>query len=105
MESKLNELKIKESEVSAKFTKEHPAYRTLLEQRRSLEQERDQLNRQIGQLPETQQQILRLMRDVEVNQQIYVGLLNRAQELRIMKASTVGNVRHHRTTPWCTRPR
>jgi tyrosine-protein kinase Etk/Wzc len=93
MESKLNELKIKESEVSAKFTKEHPAYRTLLEQRRSLEQERDQLNRQIGQLPETQQQILRLMRDVEVNQQIYVGLLNRAQELRIMKASTVGNVR------------
>ena len=93
MESKLNELKIKESEVSAKFTTEHPAYRTLLEQRRSLEQERDQLNRQIGQLPETQQQILRLMRDVEVNQQIYVGLLNRAQELRIMKASTVGNVR------------
>ncbi len=93
MESKLNELKIKESEVSAKFTKEHPAYRTLLEQRRSLEQERDQLNRQIGQLPETQQQILRLTRDVEVNQQIYVGLLNRAQELRIMKASTVGNVR------------
>ncbi len=93
MESKLNELKIKESEVSAKFTKEHPAYRTLLQQRRSLEQELDQLNRQIDQLPETQQQILRLMRDVEVNQQIYVGLLNRAQELRIMKASTVGNVR------------
>ncbi|MEP1897619.1 MAG: polysaccharide biosynthesis tyrosine autokinase [Alloalcanivorax venustensis] len=93
MEAKLNELKIKESEVSAKFTKEHPAYRTLLEQRRSLEQERAQLNKQIGNLPETQQEILRLMRDVELNQEIYVGLMNRAQELRIMKASTVGNVR------------
>jgi|TARA_R110000796_G_scaffold46139_1_gene111622 tyrosine-protein kinase Etk/Wzc len=93
MEAKLNELKIKESEVSAKFTKEHPAYRTLLEQRRSLEQEKAQLNKQIGNLPETQQKILRLMRDVELNQEIYVGLMNRAQELRIMKASTVGNVR------------
>jgi tyrosine-protein kinase Etk/Wzc len=93
MEAKLNELKIKESEVSAKFTKEHPAYRTLLEQRRSLEQEKAQLNKQIGDLPETQQKILRLMRDVELNQEIYVGLMNRAQELRIMKASTVGNVR------------
>ena len=93
MEAKLNELKIKESEVSAKFTQEHPAYRTLLEQRRSLEQEKAQLNQQIGNLPETQQEILRLMRDVELNQEIYVGLMNRAQELRIMKASTVGNVR------------
>ena len=93
MEAKLNELKIKESEVSANFTKEHPAYRTLLEQRRSLEQEKAQLNKQIGNLPETQQKILRLMRDVELNQEIYVGLMNRAQELRIMKASTVGNVR------------
>lgn len=93
MEAKLNELKIKESEVSAKFTQEHPAYRTLLEQRRSLEQEKAQLNDQIGNLPETQQEILRLMRDVELNQEIYVGLMNRAQELRIMKASTVGNVR------------
>lgn len=93
MEAKLNELKIKESEVSAKFTQEHPAYRTLLEQRRSLEQEKAQLNKQIGNLPETQQEILRLMRDVELNQEIYVGLMNRAQELRIMKASTVGNVR------------
>ena len=93
MEAKLNELKIKESEVASKFTKEHPAYRTLLEQRRSLEQEKAQLNEQIGNLPETQQKILRLMRDVELNQEIYVGLMNRAQELRIMKASTVGNVR------------
>mgnify|MGYP001003655562 CR=1 FL=1 len=33
------------------------------------------------------------MRDVEVTQQIYVGLLNKAQELRILKAGTVGSVR------------
>ena len=91
MESKLNELKIKE----ARCPPSSPKSTCLPHAPRAAafsEQERDQLNRQIGQLPETQQ-ILRLMRDVEVNQQIYVGLLNRAQELRIMKASTVGNVR------------
>ncbi len=33
------------------------------------------------------------MRDVEVTQQIYVGLLNKTQELRILKAGTVGSVR------------
>ncbi|MGB1466991.1 MAG: polysaccharide biosynthesis tyrosine autokinase [Alcanivorax nanhaiticus] len=93
IEAKLNELKIKESEIAARFTKEHPAYRTLIQQRGSLEQEKQDLNNQIKELPETQQEVLRLMRDVEVNQEIYVGLLNKVQELRIMKAGTVGSVR------------
>ena len=93
IEAKINELKIKESEVSSRFTKEHPAYRTLIQQRGSLMQEKEELNKQIKALPETQQEVLRLMRDVEVNQEIYVGLLNKSQELRIMKAGTVGSVR------------
>ena len=93
IEAKINELKIKESEVSARFTREHPAYRTLIQQRGSLIQEKEELNKQIKALPETQQEVLRLMRDVEVNQEIYVGLLNKGQELRIMKAGTVGSVR------------
>jgi tyrosine-protein kinase Etk/Wzc len=33
------------------------------------------------------------MRDFEVNQQIYISLQNKSQELAILKASTVGNVR------------
>ncbi len=93
IEAKINELKIRESELSARFTQEHPAYRTLMQQRSSLIQEKKELNDQIKELPETQQDILRLMRDVEVTQQIYIGLLNKVQELRILKAGTVGSVR------------
>lgn len=93
IEAKINELKIRESEIATRFTEEHPAYQTLLQQRVSLVQEKRQLNDQIKALPETQQVILRLMRDVEVTQQIYVGLLNKVQELRILKAGTVGSVR------------
>jgi len=93
VDAQLNELKIKESEISSRFTQSHPAYRTLIRQRQSLQQEKAQIEADIKRLPETQQEVLRMMRDVEVNQQIYVGLLNKVQELRIMKASTVGNVR------------
>ncbi|MGF1703700.1 polysaccharide biosynthesis tyrosine autokinase [Photobacterium makurazakiensis] len=93
IEAQLNELTFKESEVSQRFTKEHPAYLSLLDKRKTLLGERERLNRQIQRLPKTQREILRLTRDVEVNQQIYVQLLNKVQELNIVKASTVGNVR------------
>lgn len=93
LESKLTELQLKESEVRSLYTKEHPTYQTLLRQRQSFNHEKERLNEQVKGLPETQQEILRLMRDVELNQAIYVQLLNRSEELKIMKAGTVGNVR------------
>ncbi|GHA38805.1 polysaccharide biosynthesis tyrosine autokinase [Photobacterium aphoticum] len=93
IEAQLNELTFKESEISQRFTKEHPTYVALLDKRRTLMSERDRLNKQIQKLPKTQREVLRLTRDVEVNQQIYVQLLNKVQELNIVKASTVGNVR------------
>lgn len=93
LEAQLNELTFKESEISQRFTKEHPAYLSLLDKRKVLLGERDRLNRQVQKLPKTQREVLRMTRDVEVNQQIYVQLLNKVQELNIVKASTVGNVR------------
>lgn len=93
LESQLNDLTLKESELSHKFTKEHPMYAALLEKRAILLEERKRLDKQFQALPETQREILRLRRDVEVNQQIYVQLSNKAQELNIVKAGTVGNVR------------
>ncbi len=44
------------------------------------------LNKQIQKMPKTQREVLRMTRDVEVNQQIYVHLLNKVQELSIVKA-------------------
>ncbi len=93
LEAQLNELTFKESEVSQKFTKDHPTYRALLEKRDILLQEKERLNKQIQKLPKTQREVLRMTRDVEVNQQIYIQLLNKVQELSIIKAGTVGNVR------------
>ncbi|MFD2883345.1 GNVR domain-containing protein [Pseudomonas lini] len=44
-------------------------------------------------LPSTQQELLSLTRDVEVGTAIYTQLLNKSQELDVMRAGTVGNVR------------
>ncbi|WBA13931.1 polysaccharide biosynthesis tyrosine autokinase [Salinivibrio proteolyticus] len=93
VEKQLNELTFKESELAQKFTKEHPAYLALLDKRQTLLGEKKRVEAQTQKLPKTQREILRMTRDVEVNQAIYVQLLNKVQELNIMKASTVGNVR------------
>ncbi|BDM62838.1 tyrosine protein kinase [Shewanella sp. NFH-SH190041] len=93
LEGQLNELTFKESEISQRFTKQHPAYIALIDKRKTLLQEKSRINHRVEKLPKTQRQILRLMRNVEVNQQIYLQLLNKVQELNIVKASTVGNVR------------
>lgn len=92
-ESQLNELTFKEAEISKLYTKEHPAYRALLEKRKTLETEKGNLNKKINGMPKTQQEIIRLTRDVDAGKEIYMQLLNKQQELSITKASTVGNVR------------
>lgn len=93
LEAQLNELTFKESEISQRFTKDHPAYKSLLDKRVTLLNEKERLNQQIQKLPKTQREVLRMTRDVEVNQQIYIQLLNKVQELSVIKAGTVGNVR------------
>ncbi|MUK46114.1 polysaccharide biosynthesis tyrosine autokinase [Aliivibrio fischeri] len=93
LEAQLNELTFKESEISQRFTKDHPAYKSLIDKRKVLLAEKERLNGQVQKLPKTQREVLRMQRDVELNQEIYIQLLNKTQELNIVKAGTVGNVR------------
>lgn len=93
IEEQLNAIKFKENEISRKFTKEHPAYSTLIENRATLLEQKHKLNDAVKDYPETQQRVFRLQRDATLNQQIYISLLNKSQELSIAKAGTIGNVR------------
>ena len=93
IEASLNEMELQESELARRFTPNHPVYRSLLEKKEQLQREKERLEERTDDLPETQQQVLRLSRDVQVTQEIYVQLLNRMQELRLVRAGTVGNVR------------
>ncbi|WP_435135395.1 polysaccharide biosynthesis tyrosine autokinase [Plesiomonas shigelloides] len=93
IEKQLNELTFREAELQQLYTRQHPAYIALLEKRQTLLNTKNTINKSIKRLPKTQQEILRLTRDVQVGQEIFVQLLNKQQELNIMKAGTIGNVR------------
>ncbi|MDK6796997.1 polysaccharide biosynthesis tyrosine autokinase [Escherichia coli] len=93
VDNQLNELTFRESEISQLYTKEHPTYKALLEKRKTLQDEKNKLNKRVSAMPSTQQEILRLSRDVESGRAIYMQLLNRQQELSIAKSSAIGNVR------------
>ncbi|NOH29025.1 polysaccharide biosynthesis tyrosine autokinase [Vibrio mediterranei] len=93
VESQLNELTFKEADIAQRFKKSHPAYVALIEKRKTLENEKRRLESMVTKMPKTQQEVIRLSRDVEVNQAIYLQLVEKVQELNVMKASAVGNVR------------
>jgi tyrosine-protein kinase Etk/Wzc len=93
LETQLQELELKRLEISRKFKRNHPSYQSLLEQVATVKQQRNTLVAEVGKLPKTQQELLRLKRDIEVSNQIYTLLLNKTQELDIVRAGTVGNVR------------
>lgn len=104
VDNQLNELTFRESEISQLYTKEHPTYKALMEKRKTLQDEKSKLNERVSSMPKTQQEILRLSRDVDSGQAVYMHLLNRQQELNIAKSSAIGNVRIIDTAVTDTKP-
>ncbi|MBX9384107.1 tyrosine-protein kinase, partial [Serratia marcescens] len=93
LDTQLNALTIQEVDISQAYTKEYPSYKALLDKKKTIEEERSKINSSIANLPESQQQLIRLSRDVLVGQAVYVLLLQKEQELRVTKASIIGDVR------------
>lgn len=93
LEQRISELDLKRSELRRIYTEDHPLLKTLAEQRAQLVTERASVEAQTSTLPDVQQELLRLVREVEVTTELYTFMLNKAQELRVVEAGTVGNVR------------
>jgi tyrosine-protein kinase Etk/Wzc len=93
IETLLNELALQEQELQKRFTQSHPAYRTLLDNRAQLDIRLAEIGNKTEALPETQLEMLRMTLDLEVAQEIFVQLVSRAQELNVIKAGTLANIR------------
>ena len=93
LDTRIQELELQRVELNRRFTQNHPNVLAAEEQYRQLLSERARFNRRIEALPDTQQQLVSLRRDVEVASGIYELLLYKAQEMEVARASTVGNVR------------
>ncbi|GGA42812.1 polysaccharide biosynthesis tyrosine autokinase [Dyella nitratireducens] len=110
IDTSLDQLRMQMAEVQRHYTPEHPEYRAVEKQINELEGEKSALEHKVGMLPNTQQELLKLNRDVQVSSQTYTNLLNQAQQLDIARAGTVGNVRVidqpavNLAKPWWPRP-
>ena len=93
IDTQISDLAMQEAELSRLYTKAHPRYLSLLDKQMKLMEEKETLSSAVRSFPETQQEILKRTRDLEVNQHIYMQLLNKKQELNVLKASNVGSVR------------
>ena len=93
IQTQITLLQQKRDELRQRFTESHPSVVAIDKQIARLQGQMNSNDKKIEALPETQQVILRLARDVQVNTELYTTLLNTSQTLRVSKAGTVGNVR------------
>lgn len=91
LDTGIQQLQIQMTEIASRYTPQHPSYQSLQRQIGQFQAEKNALMGRIKQLPDTQQGLFRLNRDVEVTNQTYANLLDQAQQLDIARASAVGN--------------
>ncbi|SHK58154.1 tyrosine-protein kinase Etk/Wzc [Shimia gijangensis] len=93
VEAELAALEIEEQELQRKYTVSHPNYKMLLSRKEQLETRLKALEARSLDLPDTQREIFDMTQELELARETYSKLLIRAQELRVVKASTIGNAR------------
>ncbi|MCA8271118.1 AAA family ATPase [Burkholderia sp. AU30280] len=85
------EARLEYQDLASKYVAGQPQLTAVASKLKTLDQQSAELKSKVARLPSQQQTYLRLSRDVEVNNQLYIGLMNNAQQLQIAKAGTVGN--------------
>jgi len=93
LQQRIIELEQKKQDALRLFRAEHPTVRTIEEQQARLRRELAKQQRSAASLPVVQQEVLSLQEEVEVNNKLYTNLLNNIQQLRVVQAGEVGNVR------------
>ena len=87
------QLKQKYEEQNQRLEAVHPDMIATKGQIKRIEHKLASLDKRIKDLPRTQQSVVSLSRDVQVNTELYTSLLNSAQEQRIAAAGSLGNSR------------
>ncbi|WP_304641697.1 polysaccharide biosynthesis tyrosine autokinase, partial [Pseudomonas sp.] len=91
LDKQISELQLERADIARRFTAGHFAHQTVVSQISGLQARQQQLMSKLETLPRTQQELIRLRRDVEVSNELYMLMLNRAQELDVARQSSIGN--------------
>ncbi|MFM8467252.1 MAG: polysaccharide biosynthesis tyrosine autokinase [Oxalobacteraceae bacterium] len=87
------ELEQRRSELLSRFTANHPAVVAVDEQIKDIDREMRESASQLKQLPVLEQEMVRLAREVKVNNELYSALLSSAQQLQLIAIGKTSNVR------------
>lgn len=92
-QTRMTGLQQKRDELLARFMPDHPAVKAVDAQIATAQAELGGIDSKTRALPPIEQEVLRLQRDVQVGTELYTNLLNTQEQLRLVKAGKVGNVR------------
>jgi tyrosine-protein kinase Etk/Wzc len=87
------ELMQKRTDLLTRFTLRHPIVAAVTGQLQQVNQEIVDVGQHIKKLPLLEQDSVRLSREIKINTDLYTGLANTAQQLRIVSVGKVSNVR------------
>ena len=93
LQRQLLQLEQQRQQVTRLFKEEHPSVQTIVKQQNCLRGELGRLRKNAESMPTTQQELIRLQENVAVNNSQYTTMLNNIQQLRVVRAGEVGNVR------------
>ncbi|HET8722791.1 MAG TPA: polysaccharide biosynthesis tyrosine autokinase [Anaeromyxobacteraceae bacterium] len=92
-ERRLSELLLQRTELRQRFTDSHPALVSLDDKIARLRAEREAAAARLRDLPEAEMRSASLLRDVKVANELYLVVVNKVQELKVVRSGTIGNVR------------
>jgi tyrosine-protein kinase Etk/Wzc len=92
-QSRIADLKQQRAQLMARFTPDNPAVIAVNGQIDEAQKALAELGAQTRELPPLEQTVLRMQREVQVDTSIYTNLLNTKEQMRLLKAGKVSNVR------------
>lgn len=92
LQGQISQLLIQKGQVEQKYTDQSLQIKDVNTTLDKLKQEKDKYEKKLKSLPNADQIALNLMRDVDIQNQIYVNLVEKIQQFELLKAGTVGDL-------------
>ena len=92
IERQIATLTMQRTQVASRFAPGTREVRTIDEQLATLKAQKQAFDQRFGQLPVSERKLMDLTRDAKVAEDIYVAMREKASELAVTRAGTIGNV-------------
>lgn len=92
-QARIVELKQRREELLTRYTDDHPAIKAIEGELREAKSALGAINARMHDLPLIEQNVLQLQRNVQMDSALYTTLLNTRQQLALVRAAKVANVR------------